>query len=217
MTRSAKPTRATEVRCQQSESETERHHGGEYRVAYPSEHAGAHQRGRLALVDADPPRVTHVELGVDGGGDTDHRDHGTGDLDPGRVQEAHRRHHAEQLQDRARRSPQPSTTTNPAPADHSIEPGRPLMPWNPVDPVRRRCTQLRQPNPSAANTAKSAIATMGMSGSFLNVHEQHGSPRHALTPSRTAIAAMPSAATGSAHDQPSTLLSTRPASRIADR
>jgi hypothetical protein len=53
--------------------------------------------------------------------------------------------------------------------------------------------------------------------SLREFHEQHGSPRHAFRPSRTAIAAMPSAATGSAHDHPHTLLSIRPASRIAER
>ena len=51
-------------------------------------------------IDTDPPRVTHVELGVDRRGDTDHRDRGACGLNPQCVQDAKRRHDAEQLQDR---------------------------------------------------------------------------------------------------------------------
>ena len=89
-----------EIRCHQGDSEAEDHHRGEDRVAYPTEYAAADQRRRLARVDTDPPRVAHVELGVDRRGDADHRDRGAGGLNPRCVQDAKRRHDAEQLQDR---------------------------------------------------------------------------------------------------------------------
>ena len=46
---------------------------------------------------------------------------------------------------------------------------------------------------------------------------QHGSPFHALMPSFTAMTAITSAAIGSAHDQPSTELSSKPTSKTAER
>src|SRR5262249_41998516 len=56
-----------------------------------------------------------------------------------------------------------SAPMNPNPANHSMEPTRPLTPRKPVVPVRRYCTQLRQPNPSAANAVNNARAATGMS------------------------------------------------------
>jgi hypothetical protein len=89
-----------QIRCHQRDSETERHHRGEDRVAHPIEYTGAHQRRRLGGIDSDAPRITHIELRVDRRCDADHRDHDAGGLDPGRVQNAHRRHRPEQLQHR---------------------------------------------------------------------------------------------------------------------
>ncbi|WP_214516553.1 hypothetical protein, partial [Mycobacterium tuberculosis] len=48
--------------------------------------------------------------------------------------------------------------TKHVPVIHSSEPTRPLTPRKPVDPVRRCCSQLRQPNPTTLKTAKSASA-----------------------------------------------------------
>jgi len=50
-----------------------------------------------------------------------------------------------------------SATTKPTPARRSNKPPA-LMPRNPVEPVRRYCSQLRQPNPSTPNTEKSTTA-----------------------------------------------------------
>jgi hypothetical protein len=82
-----------QIRCHQRDSETERHHRGEDRVAHPTEYTGADQRRHLAGIDSDAPRITHIELRVDRRCDADHRDHDAGGLDPRRVQNAHRRHH----------------------------------------------------------------------------------------------------------------------------
>src|SRR6516165_1897728 len=61
-----------------------------------------------------------------------------------------------------------SATTKPIPATRSVKPPA-LMPRKPVEPVRRYCTQLRQPNPSIpkiekSTRAMSAVAVGGISG-----------------------------------------------------
>ena len=81
-----------------------------------------------------------------------------------------------------RRHAPPRTRT---PANHSAEPDRPLMPRKPVDPVRRRCSQLRQPNPSAAKTANRASAMTGMTV-FPSLAARVTAPGVSM-PSRTAI------------------------------
>jgi hypothetical protein len=50
-----------------------------------------------------------------------------------------------------------SAATKPTPATRSVKPPA-LMARKPVEPVRRYCNQLRQPNPSTPNTAKSTSA-----------------------------------------------------------
>ena len=188
-----------DIRRHQGDSEAEHHHRGEDRVAHPAEHPAADQRRRLVRVDADAPRITHVQLGIDRRGDADDRDHGPGDAGSTCSRARPTGTPRRPVAGSARRRAAAIETMKPTPADHSIEPGRPLIPRNPVDPVRRRCSQLRQPNPSAAKTAKSTSATTGIAAPFVN---NRGHPRQALNPSRTAIAAIPSAAMGSAHAQP---------------
>src|SRR3954463_936216 len=79
-----------QIRCHQRDSEAERDHRGEDRIAHQTEHARADQRRRLAGVDADAPRVTHIELRIHRRGDADHRDRDARGLNPRRVQHAHR-------------------------------------------------------------------------------------------------------------------------------
>ena len=151
-----------------------------------------------ARVDADPPGVTHVDLRVDRRGDADDRHHDPGELDPRRMQETQRRHQTGQLQNRREKRG--------GHRGHEADAGEPLhrtdAAGDPAETGRPGAAVLKPTAPTESEQTEDGEQRECDNGHDRSSHQQHGSPRQAFRPSRTATAAMTNAATGSAHDQP---------------
>lgn len=123
--KATKPTTATIFGVTSTTPAANTSMAGEDRIAGDREHAGTHQNGGLTGIHADPPGLSHVDLGVHRRDDADHRHDDADRMEPGQVDQ--RRDRAEELQHRAATAIT-NAATKPIPASHSSEPIRPLMP-----------------------------------------------------------------------------------------